>query len=379
MASVAGNAPTARAAARTAPTEAELLDSSCAQNRGVLPALHGHIAVRPCFPGIARRPILKRAWRTSPQTSAGTCGRVTSLRGKGWAELTSRSQPFEPRGLREREYRFRMPDNMVGECRHVALAVADRRGFVRGAKPFFYSFSSRFELSDAVEVPQADADTRARLEQAKAFAADRQWDEAIETYRQVMESDLGRVIAASDRHRQRSRVLPYVDRGGPADAVVLYRSRVDAQAKRLYDEAIVRHDAAALRRVIDQFFVSTSGDDALLALGDMASRAGGSRPGPRLVREIDRNAAASRSPRCSRWQSPTSKLRPNALAAHALVSARQRRRRRLISCVAMMCDDDARLALVDFWRERGLAAGRLAYPHADLDLAGVRVASCWCL
>ena len=67
------------------------------------------------------------------------------------------------------------------------------------AQPFFYSFSSRFELSDAVEVPQADADTRARLEQAKAFAADRQWDEAIETYRQVMESDLGRVIAASDR------------------------------------------------------------------------------------------------------------------------------------------------------------------------------------
>ena len=48
-------------------------------------------------------------------------------------------------------------------------------------------------------------------------------------------------------------------------------------------------------------------------------------------------------------------------------------RRRPICCVAMMSlDDEARLALVDFWRERGLAAGRLAYPHADLDLAGVR-------
>ena len=69
----------------------------------------------------------------------------------------------------------------------------------RVAQQFFYGLSSRFELSDSVEVPQADADTLARLEQAKAFAADQQFDEAIEALRQVMEQDASRVIAAGDR------------------------------------------------------------------------------------------------------------------------------------------------------------------------------------
>ena len=36
-------------------------------------------------------------------------------------------------------------------------------------------------------------------------------------------------------------------------------------------------------------------------------------------------------------------------------------------------DDEARVALVDLWNQRGLAPGRLAYPHTSLDVADVRV------
>jgi tetratricopeptide (TPR) repeat protein len=243
------------------------------------------------------------------------------------------------------------------------------------AQAFFYSFTSRFELSDAIEVPQADSDTRARLEQAKAFVADRQWDEAIEAFRQVMESAPGRVIAAGDRRFVSVREFCHMLIAAlPADAVALYRSRVDPQAKHLFDEAIARHDTAALRRVTDQFFASASGDDALLALGDLALERGDhgqarawyeklietppqSVPRAPFEKSLgDEQITAEQRALLEHWYPPDSAEPPTAYVLRRDESL----------------DDNTRLALVDFWRDRGLTAGRLAYPRSDLDLAGVR-------
>ncbi len=254
----------------------------------------------------------------------------------------------------------------------VSLAVLPGRC---SGQPFFYNFSSRFELSEAVEVPQVDADTRARLEQARAFAADEQWDEAIEVLRQVQESDVGRVIAANERRFVNIRDYCHMRLAAlPVEAIAIYRQRVDPQAKRLYDDATARRDAAGLRAVVEQFFASSSGDDALLALGDIALERGAhgearswwekliETPPNTIPRDLfERVIALEDLPADERrllqhWYQPDSAAPP---ASYLLRNDEP-------------LSDKVRAQLVAFWNSHGLPPVRLAYPGSDLDLAAVR-------
>ncbi len=60
----------------------------------------------------------------------------------------------------------------------------------------------------------------------------------------------------------------------PAEARALYRARVDAQAERWYRQGLEGRDRGLLRRVVDQAFCSSWGDDALDLLGDLAFQEG---------------------------------------------------------------------------------------------------------
>ncbi|HEY5315247.1 MAG TPA: tetratricopeptide repeat protein, partial [Pirellulales bacterium] len=151
---------------------------------------------------------------------------------------------------------------------------------------------TRFELSDSVHVDEADSATRTHLERVRAFLANRQWDEAVETLRQVMEEHGEKLVAVELRPAMaaylHTRELRYELKHYlslrelcqmliselPADALKLYRDRVDPAARRLYDEAASSAGEAALRRVVEQFFVSSYGDQALLRLGDLALERG---------------------------------------------------------------------------------------------------------
>ncbi|HEV3235814.1 MAG TPA: PQQ-binding-like beta-propeller repeat protein, partial [Gemmataceae bacterium] len=57
-------------------------------------------------------------------------------------------------------------------------------------------------------------------------------------------------------------------------ALKIYRSRVDGQAKKLFDEGMANHDVAALKRLIKEAFCSKYGDEALDLLGDLAFERG---------------------------------------------------------------------------------------------------------
>lgn len=243
------------------------------------------------------------------------------------------------------------------------------------AQQFFYGLSSRFELSDSVEVPQADADTLARLEQAKAFAADHQFDEAIEALRQVMEQDVGRVIAAGDRRYVSVREYCQMRLAAlPAEALALYRGRIDAQAARLFKEAIDARDADKLRQLVDQYFASSVGDDALVALGDMAlerAEHGEARgwweklipmPPQSIPRELferalaDDQLSAERRQEFEKWYLADSALPPRAYWLRG----------------DEILDDAARRSLVEFWNTRVAISSRLAYPDSDVDMASIR-------
>src|SRR5258708_4798749 len=56
------------------------------------------------------------------------------------------------------------------------------------------------DLSEAVQVDEASSAARTMLERAKAHAAEKQWDEAIETLGQVMEREGGKLVRFDQRH-----------------------------------------------------------------------------------------------------------------------------------------------------------------------------------
>ncbi len=60
----------------------------------------------------------------------------------------------------------------------------------------------------------------------------------------------------------------------PPEAREIYRNRVDGVAERWFREGAKRRDLGLLRRVVDQAFCSSWGDDALELLGDLAFQDG---------------------------------------------------------------------------------------------------------
>ena len=128
----------------------------------------------------------------------------------------------------------------------------------------------------------------------RAFVANEQWDEAVETLRQVMETHGDKVVATPLQPYMREYLKPstppfdpappyplrhYLNlrdychlqlAGMPAGGLALYRDRVDPQAKKLFDEAVANRDADRLAEVVDQFFASSWGDNACYLLGELA-------------------------------------------------------------------------------------------------------------
>lgn len=138
-----------------------------------------------------------------------------------------------------------------------------------------FSPTSRFELADTVQLDRADNTVLAHLQRIKAFLADRQWDEAIETLRRVMEDSEDKLIGVTEHRYIRVRDYGHLQLAAlPEEALALYRSRVDPLARRWYEEGIERRARGPLLSVLREAFASSSGDEALLALGEMALESG---------------------------------------------------------------------------------------------------------
>ena len=130
--------------------------------------------------------------------------------------------------------------------------------------------SSQFELSETVQLDRADGAALAHLERAKACLAEHQWDEAVETLRQVMENAEGKLLAVTPwRYVNLSDACQMQLAALPPEALKLYRRRVDPVAQKWYEEGLARRDAKLLSNVVQRAFASSWGDKALMALGEM--------------------------------------------------------------------------------------------------------------
>ena len=132
--------------------------------------------------------------------------------------------------------------------------------------------------------PDSSYEAERLLRTAGSDVAAGQWVEAIELYQrviaqfgdtvaQVPQGDPGaggETVLFVDARQNCQRRLAAL----PPEARAIYRRRVDAQAKRWYDQGLATNDRALLRQVVDQAFCSSWGDDATERLGDLAFRNG---------------------------------------------------------------------------------------------------------
>jgi outer membrane protein assembly factor BamB len=135
--------------------------------------------------------------------------------------------------------------------------------------------SSQFELSDAVQLDQADPAVRAQLDRVKPLLADRQWDEAVEILRQLAETSEGKLLAIAPHRFIGLRDWCQLRLAAlPPEALKLYRSRIDPVARRWYEQGIAHRDSKMLQNIVDQAFASSYGDKALMALGEISLESG---------------------------------------------------------------------------------------------------------
>jgi outer membrane protein assembly factor BamB len=209
--------------------------------------------------------------------------------------------------------------------------------------------SSQFELSETVQFDRADGATLAHLERAKACLAEHQWDEAVETLRQVMENAEGKLLAVTPwRYINLSDACQMQLAALPPEALQLYRRRIDPVAQKWFEAGFAHRDAKLLGNVVRQAFASSWGDKALLALGEIHLEEGDFASARWCWERILRVKLAPGE--VSTWPGyPDSTIDPSAVRARlVLVSILERSPLR------------AREELSEFVRLHGDARGRLA-------------------
>ena len=194
--------------------------------------------------------------------------------------------------------------------------------------------SNRFELSDSVYVDEPESAARTHLEQVKAYLQSQQWDEAIDVLRTVAERYGDKLVARpvpADAPVSPAGIAQYCNLRDycqwqlatlPAEALQIYRQRVDEQAEPAYQAAVAARDCLALERVIEQYFCSSCGDDALLAWGDLALEQGDFAAARAAWQRIHRQLGLEQStPRESvrRLTYPDSTLPPADIAARLIL------------------------------------------------------------
>lgn len=125
----------------------------------------------------------------------------------------------------------------------------------------------------SVQLETVSSRVRRQLQQLDALVAESAWTEALELWdeiftagsqkNQLIEVSPGRFVSLIEHCHARLAAWP-------AEAIEHYRQRVDPIARQQFETAIAKRDQTALIQLLRDSYCSSWGDDALLALGDMA-------------------------------------------------------------------------------------------------------------
>ncbi len=192
--------------------------------------------------------------------------------------------------------------------------------------------------------PQVDVisgPTAAQLEQAKSLIAHKNWTEAFNLLRELTNKDTDSVVAVGDRFIGLPAYSQLLISHLPPEALAEYRRTADPIAERWYRDGVATRDEQMLRRVLDEQFCSSWGDDTLLALGELSLERGDYEGARRAWEEIN-----------PQLPDPTGKSMWLAL--------------RDIDLAANWAEIDRR------WQYRPKPPDWLAFPDSELSLADLR-------
>jgi outer membrane protein assembly factor BamB len=133
------------------------------------------------------------------------------------------------------------------------------------------------DLFAAVKLPGEDRALARRFEAIDNRVKRAEWHEALDEYQQVL-AELADALVPLDRegrHSVQARWLCHVRLSRlPAEALRLYRGRVNTQAQKWFEQGAATRDTGLLRRVVEETFCSSFTDRALDILGDLAFERG---------------------------------------------------------------------------------------------------------
>lgn len=116
---------------------------------------------------------------------------------------------------------------------------------------------------------------RGLWERLQLFLDQQQWNDALDAATRLLGTDSHAVVAVDKDHYVSLREVCHRRLAQlPAQAIARYRRQVDATAAAWYRQAVARRDQPLLERIVDEMFCSSWGDDALLALGELALQRG---------------------------------------------------------------------------------------------------------
>jgi len=206
-----------------------------------------------------------------------------------------------------------------------------------------FGVPANFEISPSIQIEDIDeTDAKPQLARMQAYIKGEKWDEAIEALRKLSEEHGDRVVQLDDRRYVNLRDFCHQKIASlPPDALAMYRARVDQVAGDVYRQGANDRDERKLQQVVEQWLCSSFGDDALLALGDIALEQG----------EYDRARAA--------WQqiSPLMRGADGKQVWQVLHSVRR--------------PEQWKVVLPQFQQKRD-KIGWTVFPDTELDLASIR-------
>ncbi|MBC7853661.1 MAG: PQQ-binding-like beta-propeller repeat protein [Pirellulaceae bacterium] len=152
--------------------------------------------------------------------------------------------------------------------------------------PAWAQVFERPSMLSPADVDLLDSAAATHLESAKKFLAEKQWEEAVDAIRRVMEADAGRMVKVPEDRRVPDgfeRLIPAREfcqwrlsalAAEAPEALAHYRKLVDPLAEKWLAEGTAKRDERLLKQVTQQAMASSSGDEALLRLADISQERG---------------------------------------------------------------------------------------------------------
>lgn len=137
-------------------------------------------------------------------------------------------------------------------------------------------FASRVPLpSTEARVLSAPSTVERDLAQVDMLTEARAWDEAVDALLRLVDIHAAEIVEVADGYHLPVTTVCHVRISRwPTEGLAAYRQRVDVVARSMLEAALANRDAVALRQVVRTYFSSSVGDDALLALADIALEQG---------------------------------------------------------------------------------------------------------